>query len=356
MENSNATRSITYLLGAGASANAIPTVARFKDGLRALVGCFNNVTSNGDSGSKKLYEDLLWLAEQHDTYYSIDTAAKVFFHQEGVSSVKLKRLKRTVLIYFLLEQLPLPELRTCRGTGHKDPIDSRYFRLLAYFLGSNSMLEIPSNLHFISWNYDLQLELAFSHFDKRGNLKAISEGLNALPRAGHYRWLKSGIGAAKVIHLNGVAGLLLSEKDDDFIENFIHDCAELTLADVLMKLKSNNFFEQFDFNDTINFAWEREGLSREYFNRAQEIMSKTDDLVVIGYSFPNFNRFVDKELMKPFRKVGDSFAETFDLRRIYIQDLNSTDRAEALKSQFDISDKIIRTINSVDEFFIPPTH
>ncbi|AEV32743.1 hypothetical protein Oweho_1757 [Owenweeksia hongkongensis DSM 17368] len=360
MMDTNSPKNITYLLGAGASASALPVVNQFKDGLRALVGCFNDVAEKDDLGMKRIYQDLLWLAEKHDIYYSIDTAAKVFFHQEGSNSENLKRLKRTVLLYFLLEQLPIPELLEFRAREHQAPIDNRYFRLLAYYLGSNTVPTLPDNLHFISWNYDMQLELAFNHFGFEQNLRTTSEELKSLPRGGSYRSItKNDVETAKVIHLNGVAGLgLRNKREEEIIENLIDVFSNMSLKEVLEKIKAMNFFEDIEADYMINFAWEKRGLSREYFDRAKEIMANTSDLIVIGYSFPNFNRFIDKDLMKPFMGNDNAVGEALKVnpRRIYFQDIYAEDRVKVLKSQFDISDSIIKHIENTGEFFIPPNY
>ncbi|MBW8003922.1 MAG: hypothetical protein FVQ80_18320 [Planctomycetes bacterium] len=46
----------------------------------------------------------------------------------------------------------------------------------------------------------------------------------------------------------------------------------------------------------INFAWETEG--RASIEKARECIAGTESLVVIGYSFPDFNRDVDQLLLQ----------------------------------------------------------
>ena len=69
--------------------------------------------------------------------------------------------------------------------------------------------------------------------------------------------------------------------------------------DVLLKNLSGQIREEIEFESQINFAWESDNpASQEALEEARKIFSKTDILVIIGYSFPTFNRSVDKDLFK----------------------------------------------------------
>lgn len=56
------------------------------------------------------------------------------------------------------------------------------------------------------------------------------------------------------------------------------------------------------FHNHINYAWENNDLTNARRNRAKKIFSETDILIIIGYSFPPFNKEIDKELFNSLRK------------------------------------------------------
>src|SRR5436190_11371807 len=135
---------ITYLLGAGASAQAIPIVKAMPDEIERVIKMFinkNNLIVNESKeviGSyvqdnaiigieetqpvtaelKAIVEDLEWLHEQSLLHSSVDTAAKKFFILGD--SARLNRLKRSLAIFFLLLQSPNFMNRSGQG------LDKRY--------------------------------------------------------------------------------------------------------------------------------------------------------------------------------------------------------------------------------------
>jgi hypothetical protein len=52
----------------------------------------------------------------------------------------------------------------------------------------------------------------------------------------------------------------------------------------------------------IQFAWDENENTKKSRLKAIEIMNATQILVVVGYSFPTFNRKMDKELLKDYPK------------------------------------------------------
>ncbi len=341
-------RSVTYLLGAGASAQAIPVVNKMKDGLVALADCFIR-HGYRESIAQKIDEDFRWLAGLHDKYFSIDTVAKIFFHSEGAGSENLKRLKDVVFLYFLLEQADCEEFYQERLL--LEPIDSRYYRFLAYYLGNEPSPKLPENLNIISWNYDSQLELAYRQFNGRWSLGETSEELASFPRPGNIQLYERDAVVAKVIHLNGVAGLSIFSEDDSSFHNLFDKIKPRDKQSLLTSLNNLNFYSKYSSHSTLNFAWERRKHGFKHLERAKEIMASTDDLIVIGYSFPNFNRDIDKQLLGSFRSKA-ALTGTIDNKRIYFQDLTRELRAAAMQDQFRIAK--VHPVAGVDEFFIPP--
>lgn len=94
----------------------------------------------------------------------------------------------------------------------------------------------------------------------------------------------------------------------------------------------------------LNFAWYHD---REIVNKIIENYDETEILVVIGYSFPFFNREVDRKIIRAMT----------NLKKIYIQDCVP----ENIKSRFlsilpDWRERKIEiiSVDDVSEFFLPP--
>lgn len=341
----NLVRTVTYYLGAGASFNSLPVVSELKESIDKFIKNFNIDTWKEDEFAIKLISDLTWLSKLQERYFSIDTAAKVFFHQSGIRGEDLLRLKEIASLYFILEQIEGVEQKF--SSSKKQCIDSRYFRLLAYFLGSDHRNTLPPNLNFISWNYDMQLELAFNHFFNAPEYGSAAENLNSLPRDGSSLHRDAAIDKAKVVHLNGVAGLLFnSEHRNETLINLYDRINPKNIETIFQSLKSLLEDQKYSSDFVFSFAWENNSINKKYFQRALNIMEQTEDLVIIGYSFPNFNRSIDKQLINAFEKNNKA------QKKIYFQDGNK-DLAKAMQIQFELNTPVTPYYN-LDEFFIPP--
>ena len=78
------------------------------------------------------------------------------------------------------------------------------------------------------------------------------------------------------------------------------------------------------------------------------MFSDSTILVIIGYSFPFFNREVDNRLISSFVNSDNSL-------KIYIQDPSvNEDQISFLKERFEITNIDIEAIRAVDQFFLPP--
>ncbi|MDZ7739931.1 MAG: hypothetical protein U5K32_12880 [Bacteroidales bacterium] len=145
---------ITYLFGAGASANAIPVNKYLRDDIKEYAKFLNNddfkkalrtKTSTYDNNKtkedllKSLIKDLTWLYEESEDFVSIDTLAKKFFLTKEIDN--LRKLKVCLSIYLTIRQ--------CKGKT-----DKRYDNFYASILKSNYSA-FPRNIKVLSWNYDI---------------------------------------------------------------------------------------------------------------------------------------------------------------------------------------------------------
>ena len=100
--------------------------------------------------------------------------------------------------------------------------------------------------------------------------------------------------------------------------------------------------------DTFTFAWERTPIALKALEYAKNAMMDANILVVIGYSFPSFNRKVDKELFSTFLN------HMAQAKKVVIQSPTMTsDTFRQIMGIRDTSQSVIVESNS-DQFYIPP--
>ncbi len=326
---------ITYLFGAGASYNALPLVKDtmrggkvIKTGLTKSIERLSVVLReryDKDPVHQNQYltmisEDLKWLSSESDDFFTVDTLAKYFYINKRKK--EYQRLKKCLSFYLDFEQVV------------NKRFDKRYLNFLISLIDSS----LPKDISFLSWNYDVQLELALKRFDlvnkplsfpidlKRSNISILTD----IPHK---------ISEFRICHLNGVAGLL--DQDKQYVQ-LEHD-------DISSYLEDFQNIEKTSKKHHLYFAWEEDDnipFLKDRAFQANQLAAGTTILVVIGYSFPFFNRIVDK-------KVFEAFKQANSLKKIYFQDpyLDGT----FLYNQFglDKDNVSIIHIKDVSQFFVP---
>ena len=128
---------------------------------------------------------------------------------------------------------------------------------------------------------------------------------------------------------------LFSDFSMQINQHFIHE---------LVKIYAGLVHYQRDFKTALKFSWEDDSLNT--IKEAIESTHNTDILVVIGYSFPFFNRAVDREIIREMK-----------LKKVYIQnesnDINRV-RTGFLSIKPDMNPKDIVDITDTSQFFLPP--
>ena len=99
----------------------------------------------------------------------------------------------------------------------------------------------------------------------------------------------------------------------------------------------------------LSFAWEKQNedgsiADNAILNKAIEVASQTQILVVIGYSFPIFNNLIDKKL---FEKMSL-------LRKIYIQSPNANEIKNIVLDFPNVTQAKINDVGYFSQFYIPP--
>ena len=309
---------ITYLLGAGASANSLPLIDtignslfQLRDSLKAEFSFTSETLKLHDKEymSNEVFEeflnDLTWLSDECDNHQSVDTFAKKLYITKEFHT--LKRLKTCLSLYFMLLQA-------------RTQVDLRYDSFFASILTEHH-LQFPKQLRILTWNYDTQLEIAYSRYSKDFRYTACQSSLNIAIKNCKSLCDENDFSITK---LNGTAGIYLDSNNQNFqiVEQTDSKFSIGYLNEVLKKYALLNFIpETKNKTDTsLSFAWEGQNEPGSIINTAINNTKNTEILVVIGYSFPFFNREVDRKVISAMT----------NLKRVYFQ---SPD-ADALKERF----------------------
>ena len=362
---------ITYLLGAGASANCLPVMAELPIRLRELLFNIQRATiqnnpteiqfkENKDrANALQLCKDIEWLLKELRAHTTIDTLAKKFYLQMDQQD-SLVLLKKIMIAYFYYEQA-FQEGMIRPGVVKQLP-DKRYDSLIATIIDKKrGSFKLPNNFKIITWNYDFQFELAYRVYLPALSMDEVQKKLGVFPTKEFFHDSEVfDINKFSLIRLNGVAGLnsYVSRVDNVAYDDL--EFANLNLLTAVVRAYSNMSIDEIK---AFNYSWEVVGDFNLIFERksylkdyAKKIILNTDVLVIIGYSFPNFNRSVDKDLFK----------NAYGLKRIYIQDANALAIEDLLRSVIPILQehdmrrgeffytREIKTITETDQFFIPP--
>jgi hypothetical protein len=337
---------ITYLLGAGASYNAIPI---WKGQGKSMLGVSRYIKGYIDDNERLKKEETKILHENATLnnladrighygnlaiqYGSIDIYAKRL-HLLG-DLRQLDELKFCLSIYFDLWENFINDSTPLNNEAKYTKVDKRYLSLLSVLLEKGldkSNPKLNKNISFISWNYDLQLEFAYESFmeNKAASLSEVNEGLSFMEEKNRYK---------EVIHLNGHRGNFIDGgKYYDNVPNLIHG----SIDNYLLGLQyEKDDFRAKSYKNCIKYAWEHDSNS---LKDALEIMKSTNILVIIGYSFPSFNRRIDAQLI-------NAFQENDDYLDIIYQDPNGNE--DIIDALFDKPANVRIERKNVNQFYIP---
>ncbi len=310
---------ISYLLGAGASAETLPTVESFKKVMNlnylSVVKEIEPVLRFKDFQVSQSYIDqLTTLIDQISTHRSVDTLAKKLFLRGDTA--KYRHLKLFVNHFLTFREFEMG-------------IDKRYDGFFASILSNEGAgIKLPGNIKILSWNYDRQIELSVAQFMNSNKLMDIANKIQLYPR--------ENISSTNLISdqfscfkLNGTIG--------GIIKNGIFKLPDID-TDVIGKSFSNeeriktlrNFIDEYELfmvdnnsNSSISYSWENHVVTNHIRKNALEATKETDILVVIGYSFPTFNRETDRSILSNMKK----------LRKVYIQ--SKGDSIKGVRQRFE---------------------
>lgn len=335
---------IAYLFGAGASKEVLPVVKDIDKNFNEIIDFLKvegekilpdtffeglvlkapEVKSMSEYFNE-IVAEMEWLAKEISNHATIDTFAKKLHIKREFED--LKKLKRALSIFFILIQ------------AKKQKPDSRYDTFFASILDNRNVF--PNNLRILSWNYDYQFELAYSYYSGKYDIRSNQDILRIVTK--HLR--STGPEGFGIYKLNGTTAIYSS--DGRIHGAFLDDFRLKVNSTYLLELIKNFVLLKYgkDTHPTMSFAWEVERSSEEsIIKMALESIKTTNILVIIGYSFPTFNKRIDSEI----------FSSMTGLTKIYIQNPSANELKERVKAMFKLDDKIeIIPISDVTQFFIP---
>jgi hypothetical protein len=336
---------ITYYFGAGASANSLPTINGIPGRISEILGILRDTLESNEGFSKEegyfipelkkeIINYLETLLKNIGNAQTVDTYAKKL-HLQG-NPQELIEFKKRLILYFLIEQI-------------LNPIDPRYDTFFASIF--EEKLEIPPQIKVVSWNYDLQFELAFSSYSNDYSLDSVLASLGVVAKNFRVSKGEGETGQTSVFKLNSLASF---SNTNTYVFDFNQGAILGNERSDIIKLYSflKKGLDSGIINPTLSYAWEKDTFrssQRSIEDITIENISDTKTLVVIGYTFPFFNRKADGKILGSLK----------NLDKVYVQDLNPDDVIETLKSIFKpthghlFKHDFFEPIRNTKSFFIP---
>lgn len=266
----------------------------------------------------EMVHDIDELADAIRNHATIDTYARKLSLIRNHR--KLETLKNVLSAFFIWEQL-----------DHKP--DQRYDTFLANVLTYNTLF-LPKELSVISWNYDSQFEMAYSFYSKNGSLPIYEKNMSSWNDLSNW---------GRIFKVNGSA----SFADISVVKNIIEDNDLPQMLQLVMfyhNVCADTSAFGFQFRNHLSFAWDESGNMTNLMQAINETTKDTESVVVIGYSFPFFNREIDREIL----------ASMPNLKNIYIQDPYAESVEQSLHAVLPIGSKAkIEYRKDCRQFYLP---
>jgi hypothetical protein len=328
---------VTYLFGAGASADCLPVINQ----MQVQIGHFASFIERNRTGSIEFFKGLesdinLTQAEEMlikacrtleakcADHASIDTYAKKLFITNANDDYSSLKITLSCFLVFI---------QSVR------PPDKRYDSFFASVLKAHH-LDFLSEIEVLSWNYDYQFEKAYSQFSGKNSLSDNQTPLQIYHSDFNMQNLE---GKFAIFKINGSTGFT---NPGEIQTNYLLDKFELLPEQELVKRLAWFYLVAMKgvIVSRLSFAWEKRQVPG--LKVACERIKQSKALVIIGYSFPFFNRDVDRQILKAICEES--------IPKIYVQDKTPApviSRLMAACPEGVVPDVV--AIDSVDQFYLP---
>lgn len=333
---------VIYLLGAGASYNSVPIIARsnnrlpfgdyynttLQDAHASILNYFddkvNNQTINKNINS--LNELIVKYINTPTEYNTPDTFAKALSFKYDYNDVVHKEYKLILSIFFTY----FSHYKRQFFNDKFDFTDKRYLGWLSYLLEkTENKLEINKNVSILSWNYDNEIEKTilnylsshspenkfdpkdFSMVNFRYDYRIFTPLLSQCNAIfADFTTIKE---SPSLIKLNGSSSLFYKRDSNEFnyydFDIYNNSFDESKIESRFESLFDNVLIPFFDkqtghsMHQDLSFGWEQR-LKGNILNLAKKTAGEGNVLIVFGYSFPAYNREIDKAIINSFIKDG----------------------------------------------------
>lgn len=282
------------------------------------------------------------LVQDFSAHQSFDTYFKKFFHFGNQDKINVG--KRLLNLYFLWEHSNSSLNYNSDVNGgdfvKQSLFDKRYDALIAGLLKPIAAQSKPiCKLNFITWNYDINLLSSIKNFFYP---RLSFEDFFRQIKHDQFSWNVDD--KIRIINVNGY--FYSSEL------NSSTDLVGFNIDDVIDKKIEENYWKETSIDEDANkirFAWE---LEENDENILRDILIKTisasNDIVIIGYTFPIYNRFIDFGYLKQ---------EALATKNFVIQDPNAGVLKQNLLDIYRVKEENqkskIQIIQDCDSFYLP---
>ncbi|PCH92389.1 MAG: hypothetical protein COB85_08230 [Bacteroidetes bacterium] len=318
IDNRDSLNNVTYIIGAGASATALPLASNLPRRLINLSGYLkdNEPEISNEVFNREVIANLRWLGEEalKPEFQEVDTYAKdLYLHRKYD---ELARVKQTLSTFFTIEQFIL------------EKSDPRYKNLLIRLMDNSHVF--PENVKILNWNYDFQFEIAAEHFRQEKFSYGGGASQHSPPLIPYYPGLgyndRNMQGDISMVHLNGLAGFYYYEQTGHILNYFLNGTLK-TIDDLYERIQQDSNHK----HHLLIFGWERHTQAGELLKHrlsiATKMIEETDILVIIGYSFPEDNIETDTELFKVLNNVKRIYFQNPEMNGAFLTEQFSLDPA-----------------------------
>lgn len=128
------------------------------------------------------------------------------------------------------------------------------------------------------------------------------------------------------------------------IKNDKNASKEVQLIQLYSNTMADTMSMGFQFRTHLSFAWEDSANKANMNDSIKEATKDTEQVVVIGYSFPFFNRSTDRQI----------FNEMPNLKKVYIQDINPSAVSQSIQAVLPTNRSIdVVSVSSCTQFYLP---
>ncbi len=336
---------VAYLFGAGASANALPVVAQIAARIEAQLAWLDSKENElpekplgqgleNYTHGRALKDYCSELAELHralkvNPRLTIDTHARAVQRKDRF---KARQLKAVMTLFFAVEQ------------QMANAVDWRYDQFFNSLVGTREH-RLPGHVVLLTWNYDQQIAMSLGQLTGSDSVLGAMDShkictLRSLERSSHREY--------QVLHLNGIAGYHWQRDEIPTYDGLYTRRTTTERWHGWLRSFGLTFYLQHfqDLHPLLEYAWDLEDDLEAYLDHAKTPLTDVERLIVVGYSFPAYNRRIDIGLLRRMPKLRRLTIQVRDKRR-------GEELRERLEEEYSPLTGKVKILEGCDQFLLP---